>query len=125
MPIYAKDRGFSLRMPTPKHWGWTGLLLGVLGALALLGLGQKNIWQLWQLSQEQQQLATHNLSLKHSNEHLQQQIDCLRHDPKAIEPIARQELGLVYPEEWVYRFVSSAKLNAASKPLSPSANQQP
>jgi cell division protein FtsB len=109
MSIYAKDRGLSLRLPAPKHWGWTVFIIGILGTGALLGLGQKNIWQLWLMMQEQDRLSAQILTLKHNNGHMAQQIEHLRHDPKAVEPLARQELGMIYPGEWVYRFVSSDK----------------
>lgn len=57
------------------------------------------------LYREQRHLAVQTEELKIENQKLCQQIDDLKHAPRAIERIAREELGMVREDEIVYRFV--------------------
>lgn len=47
-----------------------------------------------------------SLSHKKRNQHLVQHINALRHDPQAIESLARSELGMIKSGETLFRIVS-------------------
>ena len=52
---------------------------------------------------ERDQLAEKNEQLSHQNLSLSVEIDRLKHDPKYIENIARQELGMVAEDELILK----------------------
>ena len=60
------------------------------------------------LYQEKKSLYLKIEETKACNHKLKQQIEDLKSDSQAIERIAREELGMVLPEEIVYRFVPPA-----------------
>jgi cell division protein FtsB len=55
------------------------------------------------LKKERDQLAEKNEQLSHQNLSLSVEIDRLKHDPKYIENIARQELGMVAKDELILK----------------------
>ena len=55
------------------------------------------------LKKERNQLAEKNEQLSHQNLSLSVEIDRLKHDPKYIENIARQELGMVAEDELILK----------------------
>lgn len=55
------------------------------------------------LKKERDQLAEKNEQLSHENLSLSVEIDRLKHDPKYIENIARQELGMVAEDELILK----------------------
>ena len=55
------------------------------------------------LKKERDQLAEKNEQLSHPNLSLSVEIDRLKHDPKYIENIARQELGMVAEDELILK----------------------
>ena len=55
------------------------------------------------LKKERDQLAEKNAQLSHQNLSLSVEIDRLKHDPKYIENIARQELGMVGADELILK----------------------
>ena len=55
------------------------------------------------LKKERDQLAGKNEQLSHQNLSLSVEIDRLKHDPKYIENIARQELGMVAEDELILK----------------------
>jgi len=50
------------------------------------------------------------------NKSLTDQVNSLKTDPKAIERIAREEMGLARPGELIYKLPDSAKPGDADKP---------
>ena len=86
--------------------GRPGIKWIVVG-LACLGLflsseGSRSYWKRKRyLKHLEQKLA----DLKTSNEKLSQEVSRLKSDPRAIEQIARNDLGLIKPGEIEYRFV--------------------
>ena len=61
------------------------------------------------LRKERDQLAEKNQLLNHENHTLSDEIDRLQNDPKYIENIARQELGMVGKDELILKPQSSPK----------------
>ena len=55
------------------------------------------------LKNERNQLAGKNEQLTHENLSLSVEIDRLKHDPRYIENIARQELGMVGEDELILK----------------------
>lgn len=55
------------------------------------------------LKKERDQLADKNVQLDRQNLSLSIEIDRLKHDPKYIENIARQELGMVAEDELILK----------------------
>ncbi len=61
------------------------------------------------LKKERDQLVEKNEILRNENLILSAEIDRLQHDPKYIESIARQELGMVGQDELILKPQSSPK----------------
>ena len=55
------------------------------------------------LRKEKDQLAEKNEQLSHENLSLSVEIDRLKHDPRYIENIARQELGMIAEDELILK----------------------
>jgi cell division protein FtsB len=80
------------------------LLPLVLLAFFLSSEGSRSYWKRKRALKHLEQRLS---NLKNSNEELSQQITRLKTDPRALERIARNELGLIKPDEVEYRFVVS------------------
>jgi cell division protein FtsB len=92
-------------LPRP-HPGW--LVAGVLGLLLVVAVfSDTGILHLRRLRAEVETLHRDVQALEAENERLSRAIAELRHDPAALERIAREELGLVRPGERVLRFPRS------------------
>jgi cell division protein FtsB len=97
------------------HPGW--LVAGVLALLLVAAVfGDSGILHLWRLRGEMEALHRDVQSLEAENERLSRAITELRHDPSAIERIAREELGLVRPGERVLRFPRSPRPDPVGGP---------
>lgn len=57
-----------------------------------------------ELEQDLERLRTENLTIQRTNDLLQREIAALQTDPRMVEQIAREELGMIRPGELVYRF---------------------
>ena len=91
-----------------KAWILVGLVL--VGAF-LSSEGSRSYWKRKRhLKHLEQKLS----ELKISNDNLSREIERLQSDPRAIERIARSELGLLKPGEIEYRFTAPGK--AEKKP---------
>jgi cell division protein FtsB len=97
-------------------------LAAVALCLFVLFTGDKSVVSLLALYKQRAQAVTEIADLKKTNQKLQQQIGDLRVHPEAVEPIAREELGLVRSRELVYRFVPApaAPSREVSRPESKS-----
>jgi cell division protein FtsB len=80
------------------------LLLAVLLGSCMFGAG--GLLQLWRLAEERSELGQETYRLLAKNDELRQSILRLRHSDRALERLARQELGLVRDGEVIYRFHS-------------------
>lgn len=82
-------------------WEWILLILVAIGFF-LFSKGTRSYWnQKKYLGELQKKIKETHLK----NEKLALEIHHLKTDPKAIEQIARRELGLIQPGEIEYRFV--------------------
>ena len=69
----------------------------------------RGLMDLNMLRKERDQLAEKNQLLNHENHTLSDEIDRLQNDPKYIENIARQELGMVGKDELILKPQNSPK----------------
>jgi cell division protein FtsB len=89
---------------TPKQ----RILLSI-AALSLVSLlfftifGEHGLIDLNTLKNERDQLAEKSVQLTNKNLSLSVEIDRLKHDPKYIENVARQELGMVGEDELILK----------------------
>ena len=89
--------------------GSGGRLLSVLLTLSIVGVaasavfGEHGISHLVHLRTEREQLAQSTFSLLQANDHLRNQIRRLHSDDLYLEELARRQLGLVHPDETIYR----------------------
>ncbi len=101
-----RGRHYVLKIPgTGRFWWWAAFGAGLTVILLLLLTGEKSLLKVLALYREQRHLVVQTEELKNENQKLRQQIDDLKHAPRAIERIAREELGMVREDEIVYRFV--------------------
>ena len=89
-------------------WTWkktSALLLGAL--IVCLGLilaySDQGLMHLFELRQEQAKLQEANEELREENRRLMLKIDRIKKDPRYIEEEARKKLGLIRPDETIYR----------------------
>ena len=79
------------------------LAIAAVGAPALM-FSQEGLPRLRGLKAEMVQVNEENASLAESIRQLQIEVERLKHDPSAVEHIARDELGLVRNNEVVFQF---------------------
>jgi cell division protein FtsB len=79
------------------------LFAGLLGSCVF---GAGGLLQLWRLADERTELGQETYHLLAKNDELRQSILRLRRSDRALERLARRELGLVRDGEVVYRFRS-------------------
>lgn len=108
----AKREPASLR----KH---VLLILALCAILALVGrsiLGDRGLFEVWRKKSSHQQLSAEVQVLRDENTTLHRQIEALKHDPLAIERIAREELGYARPGEITFVFREDGDTQRASSP---------
>ena len=101
---------------TPKRVipPWFLVLVVLLLGFALFG--DRGVIQVYKAYLQKTELEEKIVALEKTNEELRQEIEALRTDLKAIENIARQELGMVRPDEQVYQFHSRPAAPATELP---------
>lgn len=83
-------------------------LLGSIGAVAGSALlGADGITRLAHLRAERQELGEAAVRRLQANAALREEIARLRSDRRHLEELARRRLGLVRPDEMVYRFTEA------------------
>jgi cell division protein FtsB len=81
---------------------------------------QSGLPHLFDLKGQVDVLHQHNVALETSNRALAEEVQALRTDPRAVERVARDELGLVYPGEVVFELTPSTT-GAGSPAAQPAA----
>jgi len=97
--------------PAPERRGFRHLrwaILVVLGLALVSIVGNRGLIRLYHLRQEQAALAREIDQLGAANAALAEEVRALRTDPSRLEAIAREDLGLVKPNELVFQFPSAA-----------------
>ena len=91
-----------------QHVKRLGLTISCLflfaGTAILLILNPRGLFQWRELQREYLELMRKNQALDQDNRLLYQEITRLRNDPKVIEHLAREELGLVREDELIIYF---------------------
>ena len=81
-----------------------GLLLGSIVFVPLRILDERGLPRYRRLRDELHEVERHNERLREEVRGLQTQVGALRSDERAIERIARDELGMVRDDEIVFQF---------------------
>jgi cell division protein FtsB len=101
------------RVSLPQRWPiyLVGTLIVSLSLVTIVG--ERGVLYLWRLHGEKNRLDAQNFRLQRENETLRQRIFRIRNDDDFLEKLAREELNMVRPGEFVYRFQSPASRGAA------------
>ena len=88
-----------------SRMAWVLLSLAFLAAMLLDAFfSDKGLLRVRQLEQEYHQRVEEEKVKTQENADLKEEIQALRDDPKAVEGVAREELGMIKPGEDVYLF---------------------
>jgi cell division protein FtsB len=90
----------------------------VIFASATLGkalVGDRGLLQVWKQRREAAGVEREIGMLRRENSRLQEEIRALRGDPRALEPIAREDLGYAKPGEIVILFPRSNPSRTAER----------
>lgn len=89
----------------------------IIGMIVIVFVtGRKGLIRLVQLRIEESKLKSDIGKLNKNNVRLSEEIEKLQKDPKTIEKIAREELGLVKKGETVYKFVPKKEKEKSKHP---------
>ena len=81
------------------------ILLGAMGAaLCIAVFGDNGLMRLYDLRRQRNELLSEIRAFKEQNSDLERRVELLLHDERYLERIAREELGLIGPNEIVFRF---------------------
>lgn len=83
------------------NWKWL-LALAVLAAFLFSNQGIRSYWSKRRTAKELEKKLE---DLKRSNQEMVFEVHRLKNDPRALEQVARRELGLLQPGEMEYRFI--------------------
>ncbi|MBI2897140.1 MAG: septum formation initiator family protein [Deltaproteobacteria bacterium] len=89
------------------RWRWLlplGLILGSVIAVPAMILGEEGLPRYRRMRYELDDARAANRKLRREIETLREEIHDLRKDPRAIERIARDELGMIKPDELLFQF---------------------
>ena len=103
-------------MRKPRLWRWGQNLLiekqhrivigGGIGCFLLLSLlamaGDRGFFEVYQFNRHLQHVERRIQALEAENERLRTQVTGLRSDPYQMEKLAREDLGLVRPDEIIF-----------------------
>ena len=100
-------------LPTvDRSWLRSRLVLAAILLLLLVAaslMGERGLIHLYQLHRTRATLIQEVEQLTAANTALEKEVRALRSDPGRVEAIAREELGLVKPEELVYEFPTTGR----------------
>jgi cell division protein FtsB len=106
-------------MRKPRQWRWGQNLLiekqhrivigGGIGCFLLLSLlamaGERGFFEVYQFNRHLQHVESRIQALEVENERMRLQLTGLQSDPYQIEKLAREDLGLVRPDEIIFEIV--------------------
>ena len=106
-------------MRKPRLWRWGQNLLiekqhrivigGGIGCFLLLSLlamaGERGFFEVYQFNRHLQHVESRIQALEVENERMRLQLTGLRSDPYQMEKLAREDLGLVRPDEIIFEIV--------------------
>jgi cell division protein FtsB len=106
-------------MRKPRLWRWVQNLLiekqhrlvicGGVGCFLLLSLlalvGERGFFEVYQFSRHLKHVESRLRALEEENERLRRQVTGLRSDPAQVEKLAREDLGLVRPDEIIFEIL--------------------
>lgn len=87
----------------------TLVIMGMFSMFLLAVFGDKGFVDLNRMKKEMAIIVKKNESLNHENLALYRRINRLKNDPEFIENIARQELGMVAKDEFIFKFKKTDK----------------
>lgn len=106
---------------TKKHKILIGIgFLVVFSFLLLIFFGDNTLLELNRLKKDRNLLIKMNQELVRQNDLMYNEIERLKHDPKYIENVARQELGMIGKNEIIFKIDNaddagkSGKLNSVN-----------
>ena len=103
-------------LPTlDRSWFRSRLVLVAILLLLLVAaslVGDRGLIRLYQLHRTRAALTREIEQVSAANAALAEEVRALRTDPGRVEAIAREELGLVKPEEMVYEFPTTGRPQA-------------
>jgi cell division protein FtsB len=97
------------------------LTLALCALLALVGrsiLGDRGLFEVWRKKSSFERLSGEVQALRDQNSSLHREIEALRHNPLAIERIARENLGYARPGEITFVFREDDETRAFSTTVS-------
>ncbi len=123
-PLHIRPRseepaGFAdqLRSFLRRHLNW--LLVGALALLLLQDVfGTHGLIAMRRSQQEAARVQREINQLNEQNRQMQERVKALKSDPQAIERIAREEMGLARPGEYIFKI--QPKPGDAAPPNPPS-----
>jgi cell division protein FtsB len=107
-----------------KRAAWPGrwiklILLAVMAAAVVAAIfGDKGLMHLYDLRRQRDEIHRENQRLEQQNREMQREVELLLHDLRYLDRIAREELGLIGPNEIIFRF-SQAPAATGSAATSP------
>lgn len=84
--------------------GMTAAVIGLIGLMGLILLGSNGYLDYTRLVKKKDRMVAENRETEAQNRGLGRKIIRLRDDPEFIEHVAREELGMVGPDEVIYKF---------------------
>lgn len=95
-------------------------LLFLLAMVVVLGMilaySDHGLMRLRELQQKKQKIEAENSKLREENRRLLDQIERIKTDPKYIEDEARKKLGLIRPDETIYRLKEEPDITVNNEP---------
>jgi len=95
----AKKRRRARKRPLRRKILMWGTVAFVTFTLTRALVGEKSLLAVWQHRREVSSIEHEIDRLRLQNEALGEEIQYFRNDPRAVEGVAREELGLVRPDE--------------------------
>ena len=92
------------------------LILGLLVLLLHDVFGPHGFLAMRRTQKEIEQVRGQISKINDENKSLSNQVNSLKTDPRAIERIAREEMGLARPGELIYKLPDAAKVGDAKQP---------